>query len=79
MAAVPGCPHCESQQVNRLPVIFTGITGYRCGHCGKVFYEAAGDAARRLAAARATHRRCELRQSDEIARSRTKKGKRATG
>jgi transposase-like protein len=53
MSTVPDCPYCHSHDVHRLNAAVTGVSGYRCGACAKIFYVAAAHVTKRIEEARA--------------------------
>ena len=56
MGTIPDCPHCHSHDVHRLNAAVTGVSGYRCGACAKIFYVASPHVAKRIEDARADRR-----------------------
>jgi transposase-like protein len=63
MGTTPDCPYCHSQDVHRLNAAVTGVSGYRCGACAKIFYVASPYVAKRIEDARADQEKPEDEQS----------------
>jgi transposase-like protein len=52
MSTTPDCPYCHSPDVHRLNTAVTGVAGYRCDACKKIFYKASAHVAKRIEEAR---------------------------
>jgi transposase-like protein len=52
-SALPNCAHCHSFDVRPLITAVTGVAGYRCHDCGRVFFVASLDVAQRIQEAQA--------------------------
>src|SRR5438874_1968648 len=52
MSTIPDCPYCHSPGVHRLNAAVTGVAGYRCDACEKIFYVASAHVAKRIEDAR---------------------------
>lgn len=48
MSASPDCPHCGSHDICRLNAAVTGVSGFRCQQCAKIFYVASADVTQRI-------------------------------
>jgi transposase-like protein len=53
MALSPDCPHCRSHDVRALNAAVTGVSGFRCHDCTKVFYVAVTAVTQRIEEAQA--------------------------
>jgi transposase-like protein len=53
MGTMPDCPYCHSHDVRRLNAAVTGVSGYRCGACAKIFYFATPQITKQIEEARA--------------------------
>jgi transposase-like protein len=59
MIAPTDCPHCGSHDIRRLTAAVSGVWGFRCQTCAKIFYVASADVTQRIRDAQTARNRSE--------------------
>lgn len=55
MSESPDCPYCGSHDIRELSAAVSGVSGFRCQACAKIFYVASADVLRRIQEAQTKH------------------------
>ena len=57
MSAPSDCPNCGSHDIRELKPAVSGVSGFRCHACARIFYVASEDVKQRIHDARTKHLR----------------------